>query len=341
VSVVDSAGPYLDFTPPSINASGTVAFRARLDGGGHAILSGDPAGTDVIADTSGPYDAFGTAVVIGDLGSVFFFVATGQALSGWYTGPDPDTDAVDPFETDRLAVDAAGNLVVRATIDGTSGIYRGEDALVDEDDGDFDGFGPPALNDAGTVAFQARLEGALGAGIYTVPFLGGPVTTLADSDGPFLGFEEQVAINDAGVVAFQAGLDEPPLALVEGIFTGPDPATDTVVDTSGPFELLEEFAITENGAVIFWGALADRGGIYAGPDPDADRVIGSFDPLFGSTVANVNMRAEGYDAGRLAFSYTLTDGRNGVAIAFAPEPGGAALAASTCVLLRGARRRRS
>lgn len=68
---------------------------------------------------------------------------------------------------------------------------------------------------------------------------------------------------------------------VNGIYIGPNPVTDTVVETSGPLDLFSDPAITENGSVIFWGALAASGGIFSGPA----------DALFGSTVAGVNMRA--------------------------------------------------
>ena len=39
VEIVDTTEPYSFFSPPSINASGTVAFRADLDAGGAAIVS--------------------------------------------------------------------------------------------------------------------------------------------------------------------------------------------------------------------------------------------------------------------------------------------------------------
>jgi len=339
VNVIDSSGPYSEFAPPGINAAGTSAFRAKLDGGGQAILVGDDSGGDVIATTAGDYDLFGPLVTIGEDGTVFFY-AEGQIAPGWFTGPNPATDRIDPPEFGAPAVDAAGNVVALATIDNLRGIYLGSDALVDEDDGAFDFFGRPALNDTGTVAFRAQLDGGSDTGVYTVSLLGGAATPIAETDGPFSFFYDEVAIDDAGTVVFQAGLDALVGTNESGIFTGPNPATDTVVDTSGPFVLLDDPAIDEDGTVLFWGALADRGGIYSGPDPDTDRVIGSYDPLFGSTVGNVNLRSEGFENGRLAFSYTLTDGRNGVAIALAPEPGGATLATSVCMLALARVRRR-
>ncbi len=50
--------------------------------------------------------------------------------------------------------------------------------------------------------------------------------------------------------------------------------------------------------------------------------------LFGSTVTDVRLSKQALnDAGQLAFSYTLADGRNGIAVAnTVPEPGSARVA---------------
>lgn len=342
VNVVDSTGPYFEFTPPGINDSGVVAFRAKLDAGGQAIVSGDATGIDEVATTAGPFSVFLTQVSISDLGTVLFSAELDAGGTGVFVGPDPENDAIATTNDDFLnvsapAIDAAGNVVVVAALAGSGlrGIFRGLDPIVD-DDGDFDFFGRPAINDTGTIAFRASLDGG-GAGLYTVPLAGGSAALLADTSGPFSGFEQKIAINDAGDVVFQAGLDA---SSESGIFTGPNPATDTVVDTSGPFVLLDDPVITENGSVLFLGALATSGGIFSGPDPVTDRVIGSFDPLFGSQVGNVNIRSEGYANGRIGFSYTLTDGRSGVAIAFAPEASQGLGASTAGILLCALRARR-
>lgn len=339
VNVVDSTGPYFEFTPPGINDSGVVAFRAKLDAGGQAIVAGDAAGLDEIATTAGPFSVFLTQVSISDLGTVLFNAELDAFGTGVFVGPDPVNDAIantnDEFLFVNLgAIDAFDDVVLSAGIGATRGIYRGTDALVDNLDA-FDFFDSPAINDTGTIAFRASFDGG-GAGIHTVPLAGGEAILIVDTSGPFSTFDETVAINDAGEVVFQATLDANGAS---GIFVGPDPATDTVVDTTGPFDLLDEPAITENGSVYFWGATATGGGIYGGPDPVADEVIGSLDPLFGSQVANVNMRSEGYANGRIGFSYTLIDGRSGVAIAFAPEPSALLGTSATCLVLCALRAR--
>jgi hypothetical protein len=344
VNVIDSTGPYFEFTSPGINSTGLVALRAKLDGNaGQAILSGGPLDLDVVASTAGPYSVFLT-VTIGDDGTVLFNAELDAGGTGTFTGSDPATSTVASTQdgflfVDLAAIDGNGNIVNSGGLDdGTRGIFFGMDALVD-DDGAFDFFARPAINDTGLVAFRAVHDDGITTGVYTVSLLGGLPDTVAESDGALQAFGLKPAINDSGDVAFQASLSATPS--VNGIYTGPNPVTDTVVDTSGPFDLLDDPAITENGTVIFWGALAASGGIFSGPDPIADKVIGSFDPLFGSQVANVTMRSEGYSNGRLAFSYTLTDGRSGVAIAFAPEPAGVASAVAACIALCVLRARRS
>src|SRR5207245_11350529 len=69
--------------------------------------------------------------------------------------------------------------------------------------------------------------------------------------------------------------------------------------------------INNSGTVVFEATLTAGGsGLFSGPDPSADRIIGTGDPLFGSTVTNVDFRGRGLnDAGQVAFLATLGDGR--------------------------------
>lgn len=57
-------------------------------------------------------------------------------------------------------------------------------------------------------------------------------TLIADNTGPFRTFGSGLpAINDAGTVAFLASLDEGG----SGIFTGPNPVTDTELQSNVEF----------------------------------------------------------------------------------------------------------
>lgn len=126
--------------------------------------------------------------------------------------------------------------------------------------GEFSEFGFFAINDSGTVAFQATLAGASeGGGIYTGS--GGAITTIADGNDflPHV-FGQFPAINNSGTVAFIAQ----PYNGGSGIYTGDGGAISTAVFTDGPFLLLYEPSINDSGTVAFRGML-DNGarGIYS------------------------------------------------------------------------------
>jgi hypothetical protein len=336
LNVIDSTGPYSQFPPPSINTAGDVAFRGDLDGGGYAILTGNVAGTSVVADTSGPYSVFLTEVAINDGGTVVFRADRDTVGGGIYTGPNPATDVVVDagaafvFQTvDLFAINAQGTVVFQAVVGGGGprGLFIGTSAVVD-DSGPFAFFGVPDINDAGLVAFRGSLD-SLQSGIYTTS------GTVADTSGPYAGFGEFVSINEAGTVAFTAFLTT--VIGGSGVFVGDDPGTDTIADSSGPYKAFQQPSIDNAGQVTFYATLDGGGsGIFTGPDPVADRVIGTGDPLFGSTASSVNFFWKGSnDAGDVGFSYILANGRFGVGIATVPEPSRAAGSLVATALLVG------
>lgn len=125
--------------------------------------------------------------------------------------------------------------------------------------GEFSEFGFFAINDSGTVAFQAIRAG--GGGIYTGS--GGPITTIADGNDflPHV-FGQFPAINNSGTGAFIAQ----PYNGGMGIYTGSGGAISTAVFTStdGPFRLLDEPAINDSGTVAFRSMLKNgASGIYS------------------------------------------------------------------------------
>jgi hypothetical protein len=75
-------------------------------------------------------------------------------------------------------------------------------------------------------------------GIFTSR--GGPVTTVADSTGPYSSFREP-SLNDLGDVVFTADLDEfgPNGVQIQGVFTGPDPVADKVLQAGDLYEGLQ------------------------------------------------------------------------------------------------------
>ncbi len=94
----------------------------------------------------------------------------------------------------------------------------------------------PSLNIFGRVAvmgFTAQDPQILG--IFTSR--GGPVTTVADSSGRYSSFGRP-SLNDLGQVVFTADLDEfgPNGFPLQGVFTGPDPVKDKVLQSGDIYE---------------------------------------------------------------------------------------------------------
>lgn len=120
--------------------------------------------------------------------------------------------------------------------------------------GQFSDFSVPAINDGGTVAFGANLR-AGGQGIYTG--IGGSLTTIADTSGPFSGFgnisgQLFLGINTSGTVAFYAELD----GGGNGIFSYNGGVITTIADTSGPFSNIGLGpVINANGTIAFTAEL--------------------------------------------------------------------------------------
>jgi hypothetical protein len=72
-------------------------------------------------------------------------------------------------------------------------------------------------------------------GIFTSR--GGPVTTVADSTGPYASFGRP-SLNDLGKVVFTADLDQfgPNGFPIQGVFTGANPVADKVLEAGDRYE---------------------------------------------------------------------------------------------------------
>jgi len=121
---------------PSLNNEGAVAFFARLDAGGSGIFVGNGTTTTTIADSSNssPFLAFRDAPSINDKGVVAFWASLKMVAGGGhgiFTGPDPVAHKVI----------AAGDALDGSTVSDLT----------------FGTFGREGLNNAGQVAFRARL----------------------------------------------------------------------------------------------------------------------------------------------------------------------------------------
>jgi hypothetical protein len=241
---------------PSINAKGEVAFQGNL----RRLTTREECGTPeqrqrrqaVLLGRNGPLSAI--AHTINPPGGNFiseFLVADQSVNNTSRVAIVPELDNGDsglfvgraqkPFETRFL--DSAGQFdtpssrvslneqeqiafedsgIIRSNPDGTFTTIVGPDS-------DLSG-GDVSLNNLGRVAFQGStfVDDTQILGIFTGD--GGPITVVADSTGPFSSFDEP-SLNDLGKVVFTADLDEfgPDGRQIQGVFTGPDPVADKVL----------------------------------------------------------------------------------------------------------------
>ena len=94
----------------------------------------------------------------------------------------------------------------------------------------------PSLNIFGRAAFMGfTFDDPQVIGIFTTR--GGAITTVADNRGRFSSFF-RASINDLGQVVFTADLDEfgPNGFPLQGVFTGPDPVRDKVLQSGDIYE---------------------------------------------------------------------------------------------------------
>jgi len=323
--VAESSGPFTSVGRGSINDEGTVAFLASLRDGGQAIVIGNGGATTMLYATGDSFAAFPlTAPGINDAGTVAFVAELVSAASSIFTGNGgPTTTIADTsgrfrsFISQRSPISEAGAVAFSANLTaGGSGVFSGSGdpvTTIADSTGPFTLFSFQSINRAGTVAFAAGTSGldAIVAGD------GGPLSVLYDTSGRFSSFRPP-DINDAGTVAFFAQLDDSST----GIFSGNGGPVTTIAGSSSSFMPFNDPGVNNQGMVAFTAFLGlDNIGIFTGPDAIGDRVVASGDPLFGSTVVGIEFDPNGLnDAGQIAFSASLADGRQVVARADAVVP---------------------
>jgi hypothetical protein len=99
--------------------------------------------------------------------------------------------------------------------------------------------GDPSLNLFGRVAFTGTRFDQDGNQIFSInTSRGGPVTTVAESSpGGYASFSEP-SLNDLGRVVFTADVQPDPdvFITIQGVFTGPDPVADKVLQAGDLYE---------------------------------------------------------------------------------------------------------
>ena len=119
--------------------------------------------------------------------------------------------------------------------------------------------GDPSLNILGRVAFTGSRFDENFNQIFSInTSRGGPVTTVAESSpGGYASFREP-SLNDLGRVAFTADVQPDPevFITIQGVFTGPDPVADKVLQAGDRYE-----GVPVTSVVTCAEALNNRGQI--------------------------------------------------------------------------------
>lgn len=336
--LVEGGGGFDGFNAPALNNNGEIVFFAFRDDGSAGIFSANGTTVTTVVDDTGDFSFFGGGMslasypVINDNGTVAFFAYRDNYEHGVYkwSGGTITTIAesgTPPFTCafSNPAMNASGEIALQACLEGIGGaIVRGTVGppltLIDESGvlailGDQVG-----INSAGTVSFWATLD-AGGEGMFTTDG-GGVATTLVDSSGAFEWFSGASDINAGGDVAFWAQLDDG----TDGVYVANAAGVAPIVETTGPFAgfSIANVGINDAGVVAFAGTLESWDhGVFTGHDPNTNAVIVSGDTLLGSVVTSIEFMQFGLNEhSQVAFSYSLDDGRFGLALA---TPVGAAL----------------
>lgn len=262
--VADTSGPIASFRQtPIINDNGLVAFRATRKAGGFGIYTAAPGGPlNLIAGESATLTTGGEPV-LNDAGTVAFR-ATSNNVTGIYSGTGGALTAVvtagssGTFSTisPNIAINSTG-VVAFATLTNTGrfAVYShapGQNGSTDVADSVINSlitFNNPAINNAGTVAFDAAQSSGNVRGVYRVA-AGGSLSTVVDSTNGFQTVQLPER-NNKGEVAF---LGNPNVPEDPGLlFDGPN-----VLDGIVPFSL---FGSNVNQISIAGRAINDSGQI--------------------------------------------------------------------------------
>lgn len=271
------------FSDPSINDRGEVAFQAnprrlttRAECSSAAqirrrqgvFLSDGAAFTTIAHSINPPGGDFISEFLVADqsvniFGKAAFVAELDNGDSGLFVGSKQGTfetrylDSQGVFDTPsrRVSLNDSGQIafedngIFRSNPDGTfTTIVENSSGLSASD---------PSLNNLGRVAFQGStfVGDVQVLGIFTSQ--GGPITTVADSTGPYSSFREP-SLNDLGAVVFTADLDEfgNDGRQIQGVFTGPDPKADKVLQAGDRYE-----EVRVSSVVTCSEALNNRGEI--------------------------------------------------------------------------------
>jgi hypothetical protein len=268
---------------PSMNDLGDVSFAANLTPDfEQAILRGNGKKLTTIATMTKGFNFFGFDTSVNNSGEVAFkaeldsfdeglFSGDGRGITTHYLNSADvslDGEQVSFGGNDsRPAINNLGDIAFDESIQPNfdSGIFAGREGtfrtIAAPDPNAF--VEKPMFNDAGTAAFYRSFTDETGQFVTAiVTGDGGPLTTVADTTGPFgaFGFRPPSIDND-GDVAFLATLDD---FETSGIFVGPRVVQDRVVATGDKLDraivsglTFCEEGLNDSGQLAFSADLAD------------------------------------------------------------------------------------
>jgi hypothetical protein len=274
-TIADTAGPLGALGRPTINSLGHIAFLGVADAGGNTAYRSDGLSLTPIAT-----GAIGTPVV-DDTDTVAFITGAGLFKGNGIGSPTQIYGAFEGFTGfGSNEIDFKAGLVAffANRTGGSFGIFKGGSfsPVTIADSSTFSGFGSPAINSNGKVAFVTVRPGAPKT-IYSGSG-GGFIIFDVDTTGPFSDFAVELGINNSDTIVFLGLLD----AGGGGIFTGPNPATNKILVTGDTLfgsiitELgLSTSAINSSGQVPFSYTLANgiSGVAVATPVPEPSLIL--------------------------------------------------------------------
>jgi len=259
---------------PALNEAGNVAFAAAVSGGktveGIFATTGRRLRAVAVVGSAAPSIASGTfanldAPALNDRGDVAFLATVRRGRES--------------IEAIYLSSGATLSKVVA----------QGDPAPAG---GTFAGFGVPALNDSGALAFAAVVEGrAVPGGVFVAK--GGRTRMLVGAGdespigGIFAKFSERVALNSAGAVAFTSLLKDAPVAQAVFVVEGGRPRKVVALGDGAPGGgVFSHFglwpALSADGAVAFTASVDGGGppaGVFVATPTRIERLVGIGDGL--------------------------------------------------------------
>ncbi len=273
----------------SLNNNGYVAFRGNAPGTPnwtYGILASNGTTTHKIAANfanGGSFEAISTwASSINDNGLVAFGAKPTGGNYRIYVGDgvSPTSEVNDHYGS-VPAVNNAGTVVYRNGDTFTMEMQKGTELYSLPD---VIAAHMPDINDSGTAAFFGGVEGVqkvvVWDGVSSPMFIDGSLYYCLTDGLVFDGGSPSCAINNQGLVVFGATTQSNPY--MQGIFTGPDPVADKVIQAG---DLLDGFAVetlsfsrnglNNRGEIAFVAYLSDwtTGVWVATPVPEPSTLI--------------------------------------------------------------------